>query len=1121
MVHSNFMENQADIKIGVQYDGEGAERALLDLEKLPTAARYLGEDINVAAASADKLRDALSRATESMREHLDSLEPTSAGYAKAAAQAQSYLAQQNSLANRAESAGAAFAKQADALSQLCAQYRSGVISADEFEKGCDTISQGVIKAEKAVESLEAQMRALSARQQAQASEEANTARALTDATRLETLTKQELIAETQRLLEARRAAAASGDTEGYKQLSEQLQTARKAMQALNNEQNLNKAAMAGQAVTGMQIASMLAGLAQQAKAGTLGIGDLTNGVISLSMALKAGLGPIGWVMAGLQGLQMAYDYFAEEAAEAIAKSTEELSNYADELMRLQGVQQQLAESAKNIGLKGMAEEITDVQARLTALASKQQAENARAATEAREADARAIADAETRLRLEQERINTLRAGGELTEAEASAMLRAVEDETAARKNAIEEAALLRENREAIVSKNIAREYAQRLRDELEEQLHGLDLGEALSVKLPSAEEYEAIQIRLNEGIAAAGDDARMREIEAQAAVIKEKLAAVGIELTGGTEVVIGWVEGIRKLQEQTEAAAKAWEQQAEAADQSAAASKEQLETLRERNKNEREVTAATRRAQDTQRKAQEDAAGLAKEWRAQQEKTLGEQKEWLQRTLSALKEGSEEWEKYNAELRQVNAAGVAESLQKLEETYKTSTNYAEQDNRTAAQKLAADRRMLEEKERYLQALAATPNMDAATAARVNDALAACQRELVAYKDSISANKQAAQRQLEEWQPLGLKAANAGLQGNLRRMEKAYADLAKKAEDAAQKGDEEAVNRYRKEMEKLALNIEKISGYTGQQAEQHQQLMAALEVALQGANGLSANEEQIKRIHAALGDLAEAADITARGQRRMGEAAEEGANAALKISTGLEETASTVQEAQANIRKSGEAFEKAQQVAVDLGDGLGDIGAAQENLVSAYQELSANISAELNPTGGNAGAKAEAAQEKAADATEQKAEAEQDAAAAAQRSAAAAGRSAAADEQLAAAKEQQAAAATAAAAQSQQETAAAADPAALQAAIDALNATVQEQNAQLATISTGLTTCNASLTQANTTMAQISTGIQQLGTAAAQAASAAASGLSAVQASLASLKNELTNLERQVDKIMRP
>ena len=95
---------------------------------------------------------------------------------------------------------------------------------------------------------------------------------------------------------------------------------------------------------------------------------------------------------------------------------------------------------------------------------------------------------------------------------------------------------------------------------------------------------------------------------------------------------------------------------------------------------------------------------------------------------------------------------------------------------------------------------------------------------------------------------------------------------------------------------------------------------------------------------------------------MGEAAEEGANAALKISTGLEETASTVQETQANIRKSGEAFEKAQQVAVDLGDGLGDIGAAQENLVSAYQELSDSISAELNPTGGNAGAKAEAAPE---------------------------------------------------------------------------------------------------------------------------------------------------------------
>ena len=1108
------MENQADIKIGVQYDGEGAERALLDLEKIPESARDLAGELNGSAMAVNKLQAAMERSTEALQKNLEGMDTSSAEYAKAAAQADSYIAKQTVLRQQAEKENAALAQQADALAKLARQLKAGVITQEEFAEGCDAIGEKAVQAEMNIEKLSAQVRALASRQQAQALENLKvptvTPRAMASWSGFFTNLKQGFASGT---LGVSQFLTAAG---GFLRIGAWGAVAKVALEGIGQAASHIREKLGLAENKAISFGNVLKGFITTAAAG---LARPFNALADSFASSDSWLGKIISKCHEVVGTFASIGAHEEEIQKGLAE--------ADALERqLQEQQKNRYEEARKSLLDGTVEAFAgSLQATIDAAKAAAE-EQKRLAQESYELEQQKLAERAQALELQtkaaEEELELAKARGEIDQETAAARLAAIEEEHARRMADIqeEEAAL------KVALADDMRSAGEGFAEALQEALSSEDLQKfapVLEVKLPDEERIREVQMELNAANSKLSEEARQalydeqRTIMDQARQIASLFTAIDSSLRPAPEEALDMARRLQELNKSLEEQQKSAEEQAEALDQSAAAAREEAKLTEEK------TDAARQSARTARSLAQEEAtsANRAKEWRAQQEKTLGEQKEWLQRTLSALKEGSEEWEKYNAELRQVNAAGVAESLQKLEETYKTSANYAEQDNRTAAQKLAADRRMLEEKERYLQALAATPNMDAATAARVNDALAACQRELVAYKDSISANKQAAQRQLEEWQPLGLKATNAGLQGNLRRMEKAYAELAKKAEEAAQKGDEEAVNRYRKEMEKLALNIEKISGYTGQQAEQHQQLMAALEVALQGANGLSANEEQIKRIHAALGDLAEAADITARGQRRMGEAAEEGANAALKISTGLEETASTVQETQANIRKSGEAFEKAQQVAVDLGDGLGDIGAAQENLVSAYQELSDSISAELNPTGGNAGAKAEAAQEKAADATEQKAEAEQDAAAAAQRSAAAAGRSAAADEQLAAAKEQQAAAATAAAAQSQQETAAAADPAALQAAIDALNATVQEQNAQLAAISTGLTTCNASLTQANTTMGQIATGIQQLGTAAAQAASAAASGLSAVQASLASLKNELTNLERQVDKIMRP
>ena len=161
-------DNQTDIKIGVQYDGSAVQRAIVDMEQLPEAAKDLGADINNSTTSLYAMSDALRRASEALQSHVASLDPASAGYAAAAAQAANFIARQTTLSTRAETVLAAFVSQADALQKLAEQYSSGAISQNAFAEGCETISQSVIRAEQSLEKLQAQMNVLSSRQQAQA-----------------------------------------------------------------------------------------------------------------------------------------------------------------------------------------------------------------------------------------------------------------------------------------------------------------------------------------------------------------------------------------------------------------------------------------------------------------------------------------------------------------------------------------------------------------------------------------------------------------------------------------------------------------------------------------------------------------------------------------------------------------------------------------------------------------------------------------------------------------------------------------------------------------------------------------------------------------------------------------
>lgn len=85
-------ENQADINIGVKYDGAGASAAIADLKKLPESVRDLARDLNQSGFAADDMDRALRRANAALKAYVEGLDPASAQYAKNAAQAQSFIA---------------------------------------------------------------------------------------------------------------------------------------------------------------------------------------------------------------------------------------------------------------------------------------------------------------------------------------------------------------------------------------------------------------------------------------------------------------------------------------------------------------------------------------------------------------------------------------------------------------------------------------------------------------------------------------------------------------------------------------------------------------------------------------------------------------------------------------------------------------------------------------------------------------------------------------------------------------------------------------------------------------------------------------------------------------------
>lgn len=639
------------------------------------------------------------------------------------------------------------------------------------------------------------------------------AQAMADSLRYGAMNARELRAEVEKLSGALRKASVSGDRGTYERLAQSLQSARGALRSLTQEQNIARAAMMGQATAGMQLANQLNALAESAASGQVNVASMANQVISLGMAFKAGLGPIGWVMAALQGLQLVMErvtgWEAKEAA-AIAETEKMLKKKAEAMEALRIEEMKTA----NAIAKGQAEESArQAEAQGQAEIARLKGENAAKQAE-RERDLQSLRStlkAETDLKkaavmrgeLSEEEFNAWQEGEKrkIEQAEKNNQLISNQEKEAVVKKELEISqavlaargslyatisekldkdqteiiaaddgelkALISQYESLYKSQEDKRSAVEELRKKVEDATHWYwnDSGrEELVEQLRIAEEELRTYIGKTASTAQAIELAYGDQLE----ILRKTGVATEDGMMANAKILLTLKEELNSADEQyTTQLAKHRELQT------------QLVLLHEGKKAiEQGVTEQQREADaaSTLRKAKEDKA------RAEEESK--------KRDAEAKKQEAE----YNRE--------IASELSRISGQYKVTGSYKEEDNRSAKQIRDCDRTILEAKERELRDLLARTS-DAATREKIQAALDDTEKAQRALADATRKAADQEAKRLKNMAPPEFHSKNKQVDRNLQSLGKSYARYAKAAEKAAEAGDAKAMEKAQKRMQYYA------------------------------------------------------------------------------------------------------------------------------------------------------------------------------------------------------------------------------------------------------------------------------------------------------------------------------
>lgn len=621
--------------------------------------------------------------------------------------------------------------------------------------------------------------------------------------------RQEIVS----LNSARKDAAAAGDTQDYEELTAKVGAARTALRAATQARNVEKAAMMGQATAGMQLANQLNALAESAASGQVNVASMANQVISLGMAFKAGLGPIGWVMAALQGLQMVMQRVTEwdkKEAAAIAETEKMLKKKAEAMEALRLEEMKTA----NAIAKGQAEE----SARQAEAQGKAELERLKSENAAKQAERnRELQALRSSLKAETDLKKAAVLSGELSEDEFNAWQEGQNRKLAqAEKN---NQLLANEERRAMVEKELA--ISQATLDE-REKLYGklsgkLDADQAALIaaddgslkalldrydSLAKSQDerrtaIEELEEKLDNASHWYGDDADKEELEKQLDAAKDALRSVSSELVGvESELRLGFGKQMDLLQE----VGISKEESLEANARILLSLKQELnETDKTRDQQiekQRELQAQLSAIEEerkaieqgvTERQREADAASTLR--KAKEDKARAEE-ESKKRDAEAKKQEAE----YNRE--------IASELSRISGQYKVTGSYKEEDNRSAKQIRDCDRTILEAKERELRDLLARTS-DAATREKIQAALDDTEKAQRALADATRKAADQEAKRLKNMAPPELHSKNKQVDRNLQSLGKSYARYAKAAEKAAEAGDAKAMEKAQKRMQYYA------------------------------------------------------------------------------------------------------------------------------------------------------------------------------------------------------------------------------------------------------------------------------------------------------------------------------
>lgn len=517
-------------------------------------------------------------------------------------------------------------------------------------------------------------------------------KALAETMRLVAMGKRALVEEIKRLSAARKAAAASGDQKQYEKLSQSLNAAKQALEGVNTAQQMAQISSMQQAQTGMQMAQGFANLAEMSQNAGANIAGMANQVLALGMAFKSGLGPIGWVMMALEGLQMVIGSYVKsqsEASQAIkdfAKDVEEACAHMEESarkvaeMRLKDNERIQSQEEKN------AKERLDTKLRTMDAEAKANQDN----RERELKEKRAALDAEIALEKEKaEKPGGDKAAFEKWRQEKEAQFR--EEEKMAREKtqneakeraaaelagAQEIAAIRREAYDKLTDKyvNIAG-MGDEERGKLEQALSDID--KLREQKKAAMQRVEDLNKQMEDLKKAGGREdevdklRRLRtEAENEAKDVAEKISDRVFLLERDTK----WMGDLLKQDQENlslsgEALARrglaiaqegnARREAAEAAEREVQQQQQQADEIGRQTTTTKETTEAQERLQRTQDEiafrrahAEQQAADIAEKWDDVQKQAQPKRIAWLKETLAGLEEGTAVQRQYNKLLQQ-------------------------------------------------------------------------------------------------------------------------------------------------------------------------------------------------------------------------------------------------------------------------------------------------------------------------------------------------------------------------------------------------------------------------------------------------------------------------------------